>query len=82
MNVFCHINEFEVPGFGLLGSTLRLSRKLSLWSPSPWLMMRSQSEGASLIGPSEMLTLIEREYIVIMGRTDWLTDKASRSSSE
>jgi hypothetical protein len=45
-------------------------------------MTQSQSDGTSLVGPSEMLTLIERGYIMIMGRTDWLTEKASRDSSD
>jgi hypothetical protein len=78
VNVFCHINEFKVPGFALLASTLRFSRSLTLWSPSPWLMERSRQQGDSLIGPKEMLRLVEERKVVVMGRPDYLIDERFR----
>jgi hypothetical protein len=78
MKMFCHINEFGTVGFSLLPTALLFNRTVSLWSPSPWLIEDARKKGESVLAVHDILRLIEQHEIVVMGRTEFLTDKRSR----
>lgn len=80
MKIFSHISEFNEEGYKLLPSMLLLSNKLTLWSPSSIQMKKYNDEGISYITPNNILELIEKGQIQIIGRKNWIRDKKFREN--
>lgn len=73
---FCHISEYGEPGYANLHRMIATSSPLVLWAPSSRLV---SSSGCRLT-EREFVTLVDRGTVRIIGRKQWLTDRASRDS--
>jgi len=85
---FCHISEFggekadvTFEGAALLPVMLFLSKHLTLFAPSARQFSEAFTKGESLLAPEDLLELVQRHRIQIVGRRAWLTSPASRMNS-
>jgi hypothetical protein len=62
-----HVDEFGLQGINYLPAVLCLNTTVTLWSPAPLLL--DQAKG--IIGTKELLELVERRNVVIIGRHNW-----------
>lgn len=68
---FFHIDEFGSAGTAYLPSILALNRSTVLWSPAPALLNHSHNQGSSIIGTEELLKLLRKRIVRIIGRRNW-----------
>ncbi|MEQ1602191.1 MAG: hypothetical protein HOP04_13225 [Methylophilaceae bacterium] len=68
---FFHIDEFGSAGMAYLPSILTLNRSTVLWSPAPMLLDHSHNQGSSIIGTEELLKLLRKRIVRIIGRRNW-----------
>jgi hypothetical protein len=68
---FFHLDEYGASGPGCLPSVLCLNRATVLWSPSPLLLQQGFDQGRSIVGPKELLALLRRRDVRIIGRAKW-----------
>lgn len=80
MNYFCHISEFNSDGYQSLPTMLFLSKKTVLWSPSIKLLNYEYSKSNTFLSDQDILDLINKRKIQVIGRQDWLIDKKYRNS--
>lgn len=73
---FFHINQRGEVGYRDLGRLVAMSQPLTLWAPSS-AQLRAPSSG---VGPRQFLDLLDKGYIRVMGRRQWLTDPRCRDS--
>jgi hypothetical protein len=73
MRFFSHVNDFREEGIGLVPAmTFFATERLSLWSPSAWLVRRAKEQGKTFLFPSDLADLVEQERIQVMGREDYI----------
>jgi hypothetical protein len=89
MRWFCHISEFggDAEGTPFAGATvlptmLFLSDRLTLWAPSATQFREAKKRGESMLGPEDILYLVQKKHIQVIGRKDWLTSPAERERSK
>lgn len=73
---FCHISEYGEAGYANLHRMIATSSPLVLWAPSSKLL----SSPDCRLTEREFVTLVDRGTVRIIGRKQWLTDRASRDS--
>lgn len=78
MRSFFHISEFNAEGFRLLPTLLMMNEHITLWAPSSVQLQTYNENQETFLQPKDILTLIESGKLSIIGRSDWLTDKAFR----
>jgi len=71
---FCHISEYGDAGYANLHRLVAASSPLVLWAPSS---ARIASPVCRL-GPTEFVKLVERRTIRVIGREDWIMNRAFR----
>jgi hypothetical protein len=77
---FLHISEFGFEGYRYLPGLATISDDLVLWAPAVLQAREAQRAGASLVGPEEILGLIESGKVRVVGREHYLLEKASRKN--
>jgi hypothetical protein len=73
---FFHIDEYGEAGVAYLPSILCLNNSTVLWSPAPLLLKHSKG----VVGTKELLELIEKRHVSIIGRPQWF-DRSWRNRS-
>jgi hypothetical protein len=79
---FIHISEFGFEGYRYLPALAFLADDLIVWSPSGQQAQAAVQAGQSLIGPDDLLRLVESRRIRVVGRKKWLLDDESRRASK
>jgi hypothetical protein len=81
MRFFSHINDFREEGIGLIPAmTFFATERLSLWSPSAWLVRRAREHGRTFLLPEQLADLVEQGRIQVMGREDYILGSAQSRS--
>ncbi len=80
MDIFCHISEFGPQGLDNIPALAFVSNRLTLWAPAFGLIEDARRRQYSILGPEDVLTLVESRHLQIMGRRSWFTDPAHRAS--
>lgn len=68
---FYHLDEFGSAGMAYLPAILTLNRSTVLWSPAPMLLDHRHQQGLSIIGTQELLKLLRKRVVRIIGRRNW-----------
>lgn len=80
MDTFCHISEFGPQGLENVPALAFVSERLTLWAPAFGLVQDAMQRQYSILGPHDVLALVEQRHLQIMGRERWFTDRAYRAS--
>jgi hypothetical protein len=80
MRCFLHISEFGFEGYRYLPGLAAISDDLVLWAPAALQAKKAKDAGASLVGPEEILGLVESGKVRIVGRDHYLMEKNSRKN--
>jgi hypothetical protein len=80
MRCFLHISEFGFEGYRYLPGLATISDDLVVWAPAALQAKKAKATGASLVGPEEILGLVESSKIRIVGRDHYLMEKSSRKN--
>jgi hypothetical protein len=80
LRCFLHIAEFGFEGYRYLPGLATISDDLVLWAPAALQAQQAKEAGASLVGPEEILGLVEAGKIRIVGREPYLMEKSSRKN--
>lgn len=81
MRNFCHISEFNEQGYHLLPSMLMMSEKLILWAPAPKQLELYNNKGDTFLTTKNLLELVDKNQVSIIGRKEWITDKSFRDKN-
>jgi hypothetical protein len=68
---FYHVDEYREQGLSYLPAILSLNSTSVLWSPAPLLLQHAVTKNQSFIGPEQLLTLLRRGDVRIIGRQKW-----------
>lgn len=82
MRYFIHISEFGFEGYRYLPALAFVADDLVVWSPSGHQARAAVKAGRSLVGPEDLLSLVESRRLRIVGRKKWLLDDESREASK
>lgn len=80
MRCFLHISEFGFEGYRYLPGLATISDDLVLWAPAALQAQQAKDAGASLVGPEEILGLVESGKVRIVGRDHYLMEESSRKN--
>jgi len=78
VRLFCHISEFGPLGMQNVPVLAFLGDRLTLWAPSASFIRAASSMGDSMLSPDDVLDLVRRRHIQIMGRERWIYDSKFR----
>src|SRR5258708_23032304 len=79
-STFCHINDYEKAGYASLHRMIVSSFPLVLWGPSGRLLQTYYDKQICRISPQQFLTYVEKGFIRIIGRENWILDKNYRQN--
>lgn len=82
MRYFIHISEFGFEGYRYLPALAFVADDLVVWSPSGHQARAAVKAGRSLVGPDDLLSLVENRRLRVIGRKKWLLDDESRKASK
>lgn len=82
MRYFIHISEFGFAGYQYLPALAFVADDLVLWAPSGLHIDKARKDGASALGPEDLLELVDGGKLRIVGRENWLVDEESRKKSD
>lgn len=78
--LFSHVAEFNEAGYQAIPALAFLAKPLILWSPSGSQLAKAKDEGLSFLGPDDLHALIQKGFVRVHGREEWLTSQQYRDA--